>query len=64
MAVAVILDLRDDVSAPLLKLFLSYLPEDFDDTADLRWKSEGENLPRFLVIPLPDPSEDVPTTSV
>jgi hypothetical protein len=64
MSVAVILDLRDDVSAPLLKLFLSYLPEDFDDTTDLRWKSGAEGLPHFFVIPLPLPSSDDQTTRV
>lgn len=56
MSVAVVLDLRDDVSVPLLKLFLSYLPEDFDDTTDLRWKSGTDGLPHFFVIPLPLPS--------
>ena len=58
MSVAVILDLRDDVSVPLLKLFLSYVPEDFDDTTDLRWKSGTDGLPQFFVIPLPVPEEN------
>lgn len=54
----VILDLRDDVSAPLLKLFLSYVPEDFDDTTDLRWKSGTDGLAHFFVIQLPVPPGD------
>jgi hypothetical protein len=58
VAVAIILDLRDDVSVPLLKLFLSYLPEDFDYTTDLRWKSGTEGLPQFFVIPLTVPEPD------
>lgn len=64
MSVAVILDLRDDVSAPLLKHFLSYLPEDFDDTTDLRWESGTDGLPHFFVISLPLPSGDDQTTRV
>lgn len=56
MGVAVILDLNDDVSVPVLKHFLSYVPEDFDYTTDLRWKSDTRELPQFLVIPLPVPT--------
>lgn len=55
MGVAVILDLNDDVSVPVLKHFLSYVPQDFDYTLDLRWQSDTREFPQFLVIPLPVP---------
>lgn len=56
MGLAVILDLSEEVTVSTLKVFLSYVPENFDSTADLRWKSDTGGLPNFFVIPSPAPA--------
>lgn len=55
MAVSVLLDLGRAVSVPDLKHFLSYLPEDFDPTEDLRLSADSDGTTNFLQIPLPVP---------
>lgn len=57
MGVSVILDLNEDVSVPVLKHFLSYVPEDFEATSDLRMQLESGGIPQFLEILLPVPPE-------
>ena len=57
MGVSVILDLNEDVSVPVLKHFLSYVPEDFEATFDLRMQLERGGVPQFLEIQLPVPPE-------
>lgn len=55
MAVTVLLDLTQAVSVPDLKHFLSYVPQDFDPTEDLRTSTETDGAPTFLEIALPVP---------
>lgn len=57
MGVSIILDLNEDVSVPDLRHFLSYVPEDFEPTFDLRMQIEGGGIPQFLEIRLPVPPE-------
>lgn len=52
MGVAVVLNLNDDVSVPDLKQFLSFVPEGYADTLDLRVLSETGAPPAFLAIDL------------
>lgn len=52
MGVAVILDLNDEVSVPDLKHFLSFVPEGYAETLDLRLRSVTGGAPQFLAIDL------------
>lgn len=59
MAVSVLLSLSDAVSLPDLMHFLSYVPEDFDPTQDLRMQFRGEPTTNYLQIARPvRPSQD------
>lgn len=59
MGVSVILDLNEDVSVPDLKHFLSYVPEGFDHSYDLRMQIVEGVIPQFLEIRLPvSPEQD------
>lgn len=55
MAVSVLLALDQPVSLPDLMHFLSYLPEGFDPTEDLRTHPNADGTTHFLEIPLPIP---------
>jgi hypothetical protein len=57
MGVSVILDLNEDVSVPQLRQFLSYVPEGFDPSFDLRMQTQDDVIPQFLEIQLPVPPE-------
>ncbi|MEY9777207.1 hypothetical protein ABH915_002815 [Arthrobacter sp. MW3 TE3886] len=57
MGVSVILDLNEDVSVPQLRHFLSYVPEGFDPSCDLRMQIQDGVTPEFLEIRLPVPPE-------
>lgn len=57
MGVSVVLDLSEDVSVPHLKHFLSYVPEGFDASFDLRMQIQDGVTPEFLEIQLPVPQE-------
>jgi hypothetical protein len=57
MAVSVVLDLGQAVSAPDLRHFLSYLPEAFGPAEDLRSSIDSDGTTHFLEIPLPLPGE-------
>lgn len=57
MAVSVVLDLGQAVSVPDLQLFLSYLPEAFCSSEDLRSNIDSDGTTHFLEIPLPLPGE-------
>lgn len=53
MAVSVLLDLNQVVSVRDLTLFLSYIPDDSDPTADLRMGNVSDDRAHFLEIPIP-----------
>jgi hypothetical protein len=55
MGVSVIIDLSEDVTVPQLMHFLSYVPDDFDPTFDLRMQIQSGVNPSFLEIQLPVP---------
>lgn len=57
MAVSVVLDLGQAVSAPDLRHFLSYLPEDLGPAEDLRSNIDSDGTTHFLEIPLPLPGD-------
>ncbi|MFE4229966.1 hypothetical protein ACFRJ8_18995 [Arthrobacter sp. NPDC056886] len=57
MGVSVILDLTEDVSVPALRHFLSYVPQGFDPSSDLRMQIQDAVVPQFLEILLPIPPE-------
>ena len=57
MAVSVVLDLGQAVSAPDLRHFLSYLPEAFDPSEDLRSAVDADGATRFFVVALPLPGQ-------
>lgn len=57
MGVSVILDLNEEVSVPQLRHFLSYVPEKFDPSFDLRMQIRDDVIPQFLEIQLPVPPE-------
>jgi hypothetical protein len=57
MGVSVILDLNEDVSVPQLRQFLSYVPEGFDPSSDLRMQTQDDVIPQFLEIQLPVPPD-------
>ncbi len=59
MGVSVILDLNEDVSVPVLRHFLSCVPEGFDPSLDIRMEMQSNGTPQFLeiVLPLP-PTQD------
>lgn len=57
MGVSVILDLNEDVSVPDLRHFLSYVPEGFDTSFDLRMQIQDGVTPEYLEIQLPVPPE-------
>lgn len=61
MGVSVILDLNEDVSVPQLRHFLSYVPEGFDPSFDLRMQIQDGVTPEYLEIQLPVPPELVPS---
>jgi hypothetical protein len=57
MGVSVILDLNEDVSVPVLRHFLSCVPEGFDPNLDIRMEIQSNGTPQFLEIVLPIPQE-------
>jgi hypothetical protein len=57
MGVSVILDLNENVSVPQLRHFLSYVPQGFDPSFDLRMQIQDDVIPQFLEIQLPVPPE-------
>lgn len=56
MALSVVLNLTEPVSVPDLERFLTFIPDGFDTSQDIRRRIEDDTRAAYLVIPIP-PSE-------